>query len=283
MKYEIIGDTKICKIGLGSWTIGDDPKKESQEIEAFNFGYQKHHITLIDTAEMYGLGKAEKVVGKFLKGKNRKDFFVVNKILPSNAKQNLYEERCRNSLKIMGLDYFDLYLLHWKGGVDFQSMVDSMERLVSLGLIKHWGVSNFDVEDMEKLFKCENGDHCYANQCLYNISQRGVEYDLIPWCKEHNVLFMAYSPFGSNKENREIIVSNPFIQKIVKERNISYESLMLAFVARLKNVVTIFKTSSINHLDQNMKDAFMELDDDILNDIEKAFPAPKNKKYLEKI
>lgn len=283
MKFELINGEKIPKIGLGSWTIGDDPKKENQEIEAFNYGYQKHQITLIDTAEMYGEGKAEKVVGKFLKGKNRNDFFVINKILPMNAKQNLYEERCRNSLKIMGLEYFDLYLLHWKGGVDFQSMVDAMERLVSLGLIKHWGVSNFDVEDMEKLFECKNGNHCFANQCLYNISQRGVEFDLIPWCKSHNVLFMAYSPFGSNKENKEVMTSNPYIQKIIKEKNISYESLMLAFTIRLDNVVTVFKTSSTNHLESNMKDAFMTLDEDIMNDIEKAFPTPKNKKYLEKI
>lgn len=283
MEYELLNGVKISKIGLGSWTIGDDPSKEEQEIATFNYGYEKHQITLIDTAEMYGEGKAEKVVGKFLKGKNRSDFFIVDKILPKYAKENRYEERCRNSLKIMGLDYFDLYLLHWKGGVNFQNMVDEMEHLVSLGLIKHWGVSNFDVDDMEELFKCKNGNHCFANQCLYNISQRGVEFDLIPWCQKHGVLFMAYSPFGSNRENKIVMTSNRHLQKIVKEKNISFESLMLAFVIRLNNVITIFKTSSIDHLNSNMKDAFISLDDGVLNEIEKAFPAPKRKKYLEKI
>lgn len=283
MKYEVVNNVKISKIGLGSWTIGDDPNKESQEIDTFDFGFRKHQITLIDTAEMYGEGKSERVVGKFLKDKNREEFYIVDKILPKHAKEGRYLERCKNSLEIMGLDYFDLYLLHWKGGVDLQNMVDEMENLVSLGLIKHWGVSNFDVDDMKELFKCKNGNHCFANQCLYNISQRGVEYDLIPWCKEHNVLFMAYSPFGSTPENKRIMTSNPHLQKIVEQKNISFESLMLAFVTRLENVVTIFKTSNKEHLDSNMKDAFIKIDDEMMKEIDKAFPAPKRKKYLEKI
>ena len=283
MKYELVGNTKICKIGLGSWTIGDDPKNEQREIDAFNYGYTKHQITLIDTAEMYGEGKSEKVVGKFLKGKNRSEFFVVDKILPKHAKENRYVERCKNSLKIMGLDYFDLYLLHWKGGVDLQKMVDEMENLVALGLIKRWGVSNFDVKDMEDLFKCKNGDHCFVNQCLYNISQRGVEFDLIPWCQKHSVLFMAYSPFGSNSENKKVMTSNPHLQKVVEEKHVSFESLMLAFVTRLDNVVALFKTSNSEHLESNMKDAFMDIDEGIMEEIEKAFPTPKTKKYLEKI
>ena len=160
MKYEVVNNVKISKIGLGSWTIGDDPNKESQEIDTFDFGFRKHQITLIDTAEMYGEGKSERVVGKFLKDKNREEFFIVDKILPKHAKEGRYLERCKNSLEIMGLDYFDLYLLHWKGGVDLQNMVDEMENLVSLGLIKHWGVSNFDVDDMKELFMCKNGNHC---------------------------------------------------------------------------------------------------------------------------
>lgn len=283
MKYLTLKDTKLCKIGFGTWTIGDDPSKKNDEINVFETGYQKYQMTLIDTAEMYGRGKSEKVIGEFLKGKRREDFFIVDKILPENALKGDYLKSCKRSLEIMGLEYFDLYLLHWKSRVNLQEMVDAMENLVSLGLIKRWGVSNFDVDDMEELFKCRNGNHCFANQCLYNISQRGVEYDLIPWCEKHNVLFMAYSPFGSNKENRDIIVNNPYIQELVKKKNISYESLMLSFAIRHHIVITMFKTSSITHLEDNMRNAFDELSEEDFILIDKAFPKPKKKEYLEKI
>ena len=240
-------------------------------------------MNLIDTAEMYGKGASEKVVGEFLKNKNRSDFFVVNKILPSNAKKGLYLERCKNSLKIMGLDYFDLYLLHWKSNVNLQDMVDNMEKLVELGLIKHWGVSNFDVHEMEELFRCKNGDHCFANQCLYNLLSRGVEYDLIDWCDKHNVLFMAYSPLGNNSIDRNQVTKNKDFINIAEENDMSPESLMLNFVIRYPNVMAIFKTSSIEHLDINMKNVFSTLNQDRLSRIDKIFPPIKKKVPLEKI
>ena len=283
MKYLELNNVELPKIGFGTWTIGDDPSLKADEINVFETGYQKYHMNLIDTAEMYGLGKSERVVGEFLKGKRREDFFIVDKILPENALKGRYLESCKKSLEIMGLEYFDLYLLHWRSRVNLQEMVDEMENLVSLGLIKRWGVSNFDVKDMEELFKCRNGDKCFANQCLYNISQRGVEYDLIPWCEAHNVLFMAYSPFGSNKANRDIIVNNPYIQELVKKKNISVESLMLSFIIRHHIVITMFKTSSLKHLEDNMEHAFDVLTDEDIALIDKAFKKPTKKMFLEKI
>lgn len=283
MKYIILKNERIPKLGFGTWTVGDNPKDKEKEINALNVGYEKFQMNLIDTAEMYGEGASEKVVGEFLKNKNRDDFFIVNKILPSNAKKGLYLERCKNSLEIMGLDYFDLYLLHWKSNVNLQEMVDNMETLVNLGLIKHWGVSNFDVHEMEELFRCKNGNHCFANQCLFNVLARGVEYDLIDWCDKHDVLFMAYSPLGNNSIDRNQVTKNKDFIKIAEDNNMSPESLMLNFVIRYPIVMAVFKTSSINHLENNMKNVFNTLDQQSLSKIDKIFP-PVNKKIpLEKI
>ena len=283
MEYLIFKNIKIPKLGFGSWLVGDDPLEKQKEIAAFEHGYKNHDMRLIDTAEMYGSGNSEKVVGEFLKGKNRSDFFIVDKILPSNAAQGLYEERCRNSLKIMGLDYFDLYLLHWKSNVDLQDMVDNMEHLKEIGLIKEWGVSNFDVDNMEQLFKCHNGNKCFANQCLFNLNARGVEYDLIPWCQRHDVLFMAYSPLGNNKADREKVTNNPEFKALADAYGYTPASLMLAFTIREDKVMAIFKTASINHLDENMYNVFKPIDNELYEKINKIFSKTVKKKRLETI
>ena len=283
MEYTKVRNIKIPKLGFGSWLIGDDPDEKQREIATFEYGYKNHQMTLIDTAEMYGEGKSERVVGEFLKGQNRNDFFIVDKILPSNASQGLYEERCRNSLRIMGLDYFDLYLLHWKSNVDLQDMVNNMEHLKEIGLIKEWGVSNFDVDAMEQLFKCHHGNRCFANQCLFNLNARGVEFDLIPWCQSHDVLFMAYSPLGNNKEDRERVTNNEQFKALAINNGYTPASLMLAFAMREDKVMAIFKTSSREHLDENMRNVFKPVDDHLYDEINQVFPKTNKKKRLETI
>lgn len=283
MEYTKVRNIKIPKLGFGSWLIGDDPDEKQREIATFEYGYKNHQMTLIDTAEMYGEGKSEKVVGEFLKGQNRNDFFIVDKILPSNASKGLYEERCRHSLRIMGLDYFDLYLLHWKSNVDLQEMVNSMEHLKEIGLIKEWGVSNFDVEEMEQLFKCHRGDQCFANQCLFNLNARGVEFDLIPWCQNHDVLFMAYSPLGNNKEDREKVVNNQKFKELAISHGYTPASLMLAFAIKEDKVMAIFKTSNQAHLDENMYNVFKPINNELSENIDKIFSRTTKKKRLETI
>ena len=283
MKYVKVKNVNVPIIGFGTWCIGDDPSIKDRELATFDAGYKKYQMTLIDTAEMYGSGKSERVIGEFLKGKNREEFYIVNKILPSNAIDGLYEERCRNSLKIMGLEYFDLYLLHWRNKVDLQDMVNNMEHLKKLGLIKNWGVSNFDVKDMEELFKCKDGDKCFANQCLYNVLSRGVQYDLIPWCNKHNVLFMAYSPLGNNSSDRNSVTNNPKFKEIAKINDRTPESLMLSYVISFPNVVTVFKTSNISHLDSNMKNVLVPLSETEKQLIDNIFPKINKKVALEKI
>lgn len=283
MEYTKVRNIKIPKLGFGSWLIGDNPDEKQREIATFEYGYKNHQMTLIDTAEMYGSGNSEKVVGDYVKGRKRDEFFIVDKILPSNAEKGLYEERCRNSLKIMGLDYFDLYLLHWKSHVNLQEMVDNMEHLKELGLIKEWGVSNFDVPQMEELFKCRNGDKCFANQCLFNLNARGVEFDLIPWCQSHDVLFMAYSPLGNNKIDREKITNNAIFKELAIKNGYTPSSLMLAFAIREDKAMAIFKTSSTAHLNENMYNVFKPIDEKLYADINNIFPKTKVKKRLETI
>ena len=274
---------KLPLIGFGTWRLGDKPSLETQEIKTFQYGINNYDMTIIDTAEMYGDGKSEILVGKIIKNIDRNKLFIVDKILPSNAKNGKYIESCKKSLKLIGLDYFDLYLLHWKADVDLQDMVNQMEELVSIGLIKNWGVSNFDLFEMKELFKCNNGKNCFCNQILYNIGVRGPEYALIPWCKENDVLIMAYSPLYNNSYDRNRYVNDETLIKISKDENKSVESLMLSFVIRNKDIVTVFKTSNINHLNINMKNVFNELSNDSLKLIDDKFPVPNHETKLLKI
>lgn len=276
MEYINFRNVMIPKLGFGTYKMGDG---NPNDLKVLEYGYNNFGMTLIDTAEMYGDGRSEILVGEFLKNVDRNKIFLIDKILPSNAKKGNFLKTCKESLKRLGTSYIDLYLLHWREDVILQDMVDEMEKLVSLGLIKHWGVSNFDVNDMEDLFKCKNGEKCFANQCLYNIESRGVEFDLIPYCKKCDVLFISYSPIGHNPKLREQIFQEIDTNKI-KER--TPESMMLQFVIK-EGAVAIFKTSSIEHLVSNMKDVFLPLLDKEKEIIDSSFPKPTKKEELKKI
>ena len=283
MKYLQHRDTVLPLIGFGTWTIGDNPEKEEAEINTMLYGMDRYSMTLIDTAEMYGSGRSERVVKKVIEKTDRNKLFIIDKILPYNAKKDGYLKSCENSLNNLGIDALDLYLLHWRADVDLQEMIDEMENLVSLGLIRRWGVSNFDVDDMETLFECRDGNKCFCNQVLYNIGVRGPEYDLIPWCRKHDVLFMAYSPLFNETEKREQITKLNSFVSLADEEGLSAESLMLNFVIRSKDIVTVFKTSSIDHLDNNMKNVFKDLDQKSYKVLDSMFAPPVERQPLMKI
>ncbi|MDE6407387.1 MAG: aldo/keto reductase [Anaeroplasmataceae bacterium] len=276
-------DVCLPLIGFGSWQIGDDPSQEAKEVEAIQTAIKEYDMCLLDTAEMYGEGKSELVIGKAIKSLERTSLFIVGKILPQNAILGKYEECCRNSLKRLGINFFDLYLLHWKSHVPLQEMVDAMEHLKSLGLIKHWGVSNFDTNEMEELFKCKNGNKCFTNQVLYNIRSRGIEYDLIPWCVKNNVLVMAYSPLCNNSFLRNEVCEKKDIIRIAQEEDKTLNSLMLSFVIQNRKIITIFKTANIEHLQDNMKNVFDKISNKHLEEINEIYPFPTSKIPLEKI
>ena len=276
-------NTELPEIGFGTWCIGDNPEKKEMEKEAIRTAVEEYGMTLIDTAEMYGLGKSEAVVGEVIKELDRENIFVVDKILPENAYKGNFEKHVRKSLELMNCEYFDLYLLHWRANVNLQDMVDEMEALVEKGLIRHWGVSNFDVADMEELFQCKNGTNCYANQFLYNMYLRGVEYDLLPWCIEHDVLPMIYSPLGDTREKQLELLEIPEIKQLCEKKEIAITNLMLRFVIRNHDVVTLFKTSSIAHLEENLKGLEEGLTEEDKQVIDAVFPSPDRKMPLEKI
>lgn len=265
------------RLGIGTYNFGFDYENEKRIIlEAF-----KNGVFMIDTAEMYENGKSEVAIGKSIKEIERNRLFIIGKILPNNI--NNYLDSCKSSLKRLNIDYFDLYLLHWKDNVKLDDFVNKMEHLKALGLIKNWGVSNFDVSDLEELFKIPNGNKCFVNQCLYNVVERGVEYDLIPWCKKNNVLFMAYSPLCNNKINREKALNSNSLKQIAKKYNTNIETIMLAFILRNENINTICKTSNLSHLYNNLNALNIKLDEFDLKMIDTEFNPPTSKIPLQKI
>lgn len=284
MKYIIHRNIRIPLIGFGTWMLGEDEKKEKEEIETLLRGINEYDMTLIDTAEMYGYGKAEALIGKLLKKVDRKKIYIIDKILPENAINGRYLESCKASLKRLGVDYIDLYLLHWNEyGLDLGEMIQNMENLKMLGLIKNWGVSNFDTHEMEELFSYPDGDKCFLNQCLYNLERRQCEYDLLDWCKRHDVLFMAYSPLLNNKDDKNKLLNSEAFNFALKLSSRSLESLLLSFVIRKEDVITAFKTSNVTHLKSNLENVFAPIPKETLTILDKEFPSPKEKEYIKYI
>ncbi len=180
----------VPAIGEGTWYLGEHRDRAVAEKESLTAGVEAG-MTLIDTAEMYGEGLAEELVGRTISDMDRDKLFIVSKVYPHHAGRNHIFTSCENSLRRMKTDYMDLYLLHWRGRVPLSETVECMEELVKEGKIRRWGVSNFDTEDMEELWSVPNGKNCAVNQVLYHVASRGIEYDLLPWMRDHHVALMA--------------------------------------------------------------------------------------------
>ncbi|MBQ4253524.1 MAG: aldo/keto reductase [Erysipelotrichaceae bacterium] len=241
-----------------------------------------HGVTLIDTAELYDGGECEKCVGQALKDVSRDSYYLLGKVLPQNAGKEKMEESLKRSLLNLNTDHFDLYLLHWREDADLQQFVDEAERFVKEGLILHWGVSNFDTDDMKDLLSCQNGENCFCNQILYNMVTRGPEYDLLPYLKEHHIMPMAYSSTDSKRSGKNILNDNLVIKQICEETGLSVPAIMLRFVSRHNDMPALFSTCSSKHLEENLRcfdfdiDRYMDL-------IDQQFPAPDHKVELDKI
>lgn len=275
MKKVILKDgTEIPQLGQGAWHLGENKALHDQEIETLRWGIE-HDMTLIDTAEMYGEGLSELLVGEAIKPYKREDLFLVSKVYPWNAGRDSIFTSCENSLKRLQTNYLDLYLLHWRGNVPFQETVDCMEELKSQGLIKRWGVSNLDVDDMEELLNCKNGSHCQTDQVLYHLGSRGVEVELLPRLKEHNMPLMAYCPLAEAGKLRRSLLQNSVIQAIAKAHSVSTYQILLAFVLHQENVFTIPKASSIAHVKENREAADIVFTLEELDQLDEAFPKPK--------
>jgi diketogulonate reductase-like aldo/keto reductase len=275
-RVRIPGGEEVVALGQGTWRMGEDRGRRAKEIAALRLGI-KLGMTLIDTAEMYGEGRTEELVGEALRDL-RQGVFLVSKVYPHNASRKGVVEACERSLRRLRTDRLDLYLLHWPGSIPLAKTVAGFEALAQAGKIRHWGVSNFDTGDMEELFAVPGGDVCAANQILYNLSRRGPEHDLMPWLAARGVPAMAYSPIEQGRLPR-----SGALEEIAKKHRATSYQIALAWVLRRPGVIAIPKAATAEHVRENRRALDIALDEDDLAAIDRAFPPPKRKKPLEMI
>jgi diketogulonate reductase-like aldo/keto reductase len=264
----------VSALGLGTWMMGEEAHNEADEIASIRKAIDVG-MTLIDTAEMYADGKSEQVVGKAIAGR-RDDVFLVSKVYPWNADAKGTISACDRSLERLGTDYIDLYLLHWRGPHALRETVAAFETLKQQGKIGAWGVSNFDTADMEELFSVPNGELCAANQVLYNLSRRGPEFDLLPWCQKHHVPLMAYSPIEQGR-----ILRNHELIRIAKAYQATPAQIALAFLLERDGVIAIPKSSHPHRVEENRGAADLDISEEDWTALDAAFPPPSRKVPLE--
>lgn len=277
---ELPGGELVPSIGQGTWYLGENKDLEQEEKKALLAGVEAG-MTLIDTAEMYGEGKAEELVGKVARDCERQKLFLVSKVYPHNAGKNKIFTSCENSLRRIGTDYLDLYLLHWRGSVPLAETVECMERLVRMGKIRRWGVSNFDTEDMEELFSVPGGENCAVNQVLYHLGSRGVEYDLLPWLRKHHVPMMAYCPLAQGGELKKALYQNRVIRETAERHGCTAAQLLLASVLRQDGVIAIPRSGKTVHTLENAKADSVVISEEEWAVIDREFPAPDRKVWLD--
>jgi diketogulonate reductase-like aldo/keto reductase len=257
----------VPALGLGTWAMGESRRSAAGEVAALEVGLDLG-MTLIDTAEMYGDGGAEEVVGRAIAGR-RDQVFVVSKVYPHNAGRKSAIAACERSLARLNTDRLDLYLLHWPGRIPLAETVDALERLRADGKIIRWGVSNFDAAGMRKLCALPDGHRCATNQVLYHLAERGIEWDLLPWMRERRMPLMAYSPLGQGG-----LLRRPKLGAIARKRGCSPAELALAWVLRNPDVIAIPKAVDLAHVQQNRRAAAVKLDPTMLRDLDDTFPPP---------
>ena len=259
--------TIVPVLGQGTWMIGDDPKSRDAEQQALSRGLDLG-LTLIDTAEMYGNGRSERLVGEVIAGR-RDEVFLVSKILPDNAGEMTMMLHAEKSLERLGVDRLDLYLLHWESRFPLEEIVAGFEELIDEGMIARWGVSNFDRRAMTRLMEVEGGEQCAVNQVLYHLGSRGIEFDLLPWQQEHLMPTMAYSPLG-----RGDLLNHPALLAVADRHDASLAQIALAAVLRQEGVIAIPKASSPAHVEANAAALEIELDAEDIGVLDRAFPPP---------
>lgn len=260
-------------LGQGTWNMGESPAQAESEVRALQAGIDLG-MTLIDTAEMYADGGSEKVVGRAIAGR-RDEIFLVSKVLPHNASKRGTIAACEASLKRLGTDRLELFLLHWRGSHPLSATVEAMEALVAQGKILGWGVSNLDTDDIDELLDEEDGDQCQTNQVLYNLSRRGIEYDLLPQSVERGVPVMAYSPIEQGR-----ILKNAALAAVAERHGATPAQIALAWVLRRPGVIAIPKASDEAHVKLNRACLEFALSDADLKELDAAFPPPRRKQAL---
>lgn len=267
------GET-IPALGQGTWRLGENPQRRAQEVASLRLGFELG-MRLVDTAEMYGDGGAELVVGEAIAG-IRDEIFLVSKVLPSHATVQGTVAACERSLRRLRTDHLDMYLLHWRGRVPPAETLAAFAELREAGKIRYWGVSNFDVEDMAELWSLPGGEAVATDQVLYNLTRRGPEWDLMPWCRAHGVLFMAYSPIEQGR-----LLAHPALLRVARRHDASPAQVALAWVLRRDWVVAIPRAATPEHVRENSAALDVHLTPADLAELDSAFPAPTGPRPLE--
>jgi diketogulonate reductase-like aldo/keto reductase len=266
------GET-VPALGQGTWHLGEDAQRRADEIAALRRGLDLG-LSLIDTAEMYANGATEQLVGEAIQSR-RDEVFLVSKVLPHNANMRGTVAACEASLRRLQTDRLDLYLLHWRGEYPLHETLQAFATLVQQGKIRYWGVSNFDVADMEELVALPGGEEVQTNQVLYNLTRRGIEWDLLPWCDQRRIPAMAYSPIEQGR-----LLSARALKDVAKRHQATPAQIALAWVLRA-GVVAIPRTGSLSHVRENRAALDIALTEHDLLELDRAFPPPHGKRPLE--
>jgi diketogulonate reductase-like aldo/keto reductase len=264
---------RVPALGQGTWHMGDDRRRAAEEAAALTLGIDLG-MTLIDTAEMYGSGGAEEVVAEAAKGQ-RDRLFIVSKVLPYNASQKGVVEACERSLRRLKTDRIDLYLLHWRGSVPLAETLAGFVRLQRDGKIRHHGVSNFDLDDMQEWVGLAGGEDVAANQILYNLSSRGPEWELIPWCRERRIAIMAYTPLGQGR-----MLQHKALAEIAARHGATAAQVALAWLLSKEGTMVIPKATRPEHVRENRGALDLRLAADDLAALDRAFASPKGRTAL---
>ena len=266
-------NTSLNTLGQGTWHMGQDSALRKTEADALRYGMDLG-MTLIDTAEMYH--DAELVVAKALQGR-REEAYVVSKVLPSNASRRGTISACENSLRRLQIETIDLYLLHWMGSHPLEETIDGFVRLIEQGKIQSFGVSNLDLHEMQEIQNFPEGGAIATNQVLYNLQHRGIEWDLLPWCREYNIPIMAYSPLNQGR------LESPVLQQLAAKYQVNKFQIALAWVLHQDGVMAIPKSANKHHLDENLQASKIELSAEDLQKLDQGFPPPKSATPLDMI
>ena len=265
--------TAMPVYGLGTWRMGESARARADEMKALRHGIARG-VTLIDTAEMYGDGEAESLVADAV-GSDRDQIFIVSKVLPSNASRRGTVAACERSLKRLKTDRIDLYLLHWRGSHPLADTVAAFEDLRAAGKIRGWGVSNLDHDDMQELWCAPDGKHCQTNQVLYNLTRRGIAFDLLPWCRKHAMPVMAYSPIEQGR-----MLGHKALAEVARRHEATPAQVALAWLLA-QGVIVIPKATVLAHVDENLGALDLTLTADDLATLDRAFPPPTSPQPLD--
>ena len=262
------GGESVPALGMGTWMIGEDAATRAEEIASLQHGIDLG-MALIDTAEMYGEGASEKLVGEAIRGR-RERVFLVSKVYPHNAGRKAAQAACERSLRRLGIECLDLYLLHWRGSVPFAETIEAFETLKAQGKIRHWGVSNLDTEELPEWVDTPGGAAVAVDQVLYNLTRRGIEWDLLPWCQTRRIPVMAYSPIEQAR-----LLRHSGLCELAGRLGMTPAQVALAWLLQRDAVIAIPKASTRQHLEENFAALRFSLEADVVAELDRLFPPPR--------